>query len=213
MYVSNWVTLLHSWDLHGIVNPLWFNFLKNQKLMGGVNKFHICQAFGKAVPRGHFVSNTSTLLWSRGGGRQWIPGEPLSQPHRAVSPGEQGGDKPSKEGWEAIHIVAKGHLWQDQGGKALPQSGHSLEGLMLKLQYFGTWREELTHWKRPWCWERWGQEKGDHKGWDGWMASLTQWTWVWANPGSWWRTGKPGVLQFTGLQRVGNDWATDQQSD
>ena len=60
---------------------------------------------------------------------------------------------------------------------------HSVEGLMLKLklQYFGTWCEELTHWKRPWCWERLrAGGEGDDRGWDGWMASLTQWTWVWA---------------------------------
>ena len=67
---------------------------------------------------------------------------------------------------------------------------YSLEGLILKLklQYFlATWCEELTHWKRPWCWERLkvGGE-GDSRGWDGWMASLTQWTWVWVNSGSWW---------------------------
>ena len=57
-----------------------------------------------------------------------------------------------------------------------------------------TWCKELTHWKRPWCWERLraGGEGGD-RGWDGWMASMTQWTWVWANPRRQWRTGKPGV--------------------
>jgi len=60
--------------------------------------------------------------------------------------------------------------------------GCSLKGLMLKLklQYFATWWEELTHWKRPWCWERLrAGGEGDDRGWDGWMASLTQWTWVW----------------------------------
>ena len=64
-----------------------------------------------------------------------------------------------------------------------------------------TWCEELTHWKRPSCWERLrtGGE-GDNRGWDGWMASLTQWTWVWVDSGSWWWTGRPGVLQFMGLQ-------------
>ena len=70
--------------------------------------------------------------------------------------------------------------------------------------------EELTHWKRPWFWEglRAGGE-GDDRGWDGWMASPTQWTWVWVNSGSWWWTGRPGVLQFLGSQRVGHDWATE----
>ena len=66
-----------------------------------------------------------------------------------------------------------------------------------------TWCEELTHLKRPWCWERlkMGGE-GDDRGWDGWMASLTWWTWVWASSGSWWWTGKPGMLQSMGLQTV-----------
>ena len=61
--------------------------------------------------------------------------------------------------------------------------------------------EELTHWKRLWCWDglRAGGE-GDDRGWDGWMASLTRWTWVWVNSRSWWWTGRPGMLWFTGLQ-------------
>ena len=83
---------------------------------------------------------------------------------------------------------------------------YSLEGLMLKLKlwYFGLWCEELTHLKRPWCWERVKAEgEGDDRGWDGWMASPTQWTWVFVNSGSWWWTGRPGVLQ------IGHDWATE----
>ena len=61
--------------------------------------------------------------------------------------------------------------------------------------------EELTHWKRLWCWEGLGARgEGDDRGWDGWMASPTRWTWVWVNSGSWWWTGRPGVLQFMGLQ-------------
>ena len=70
--------------------------------------------------------------------------------------------------------------------------------------------EELTHWKRLWCWEGLGAGgEGDDRGWDGWMASLTLWTWVWVIYGSWWWTGRPGVLQFMGSQRVGHDWATE----
>ena len=71
------------------------------------------------------------------------------------------------------------------------------------------WCEELTHWKRPWCWERLkAGGEGDNKGWDGWMASPTQWTWVWVSSGSWWWTGKPDVLQSMGSQRARHDWAT-----
>ena len=70
--------------------------------------------------------------------------------------------------------------------------------------------EELTHWKRPWCSEGLGAGgEGDDIGWDGWMASPTRWTWVWVSSGSWWWTGRPGVLRFTGSQRVGHDWATE----
>jgi len=64
-----------------------------------------------------------------------------------------------------------------------------------------TWCQELTHWKRPWCWERLkAGGEGDDRGWDGWRASLTQSTWVWVGSGSWWWTGKPGMLQSTGSQ-------------
>ena len=69
---------------------------------------------------------------------------------------------------------------------------------------------EVTHWKRPWCWEGFGAGgEGDDRGWDGWMASPTRWTWLWVNSGSWWWTGRPGVLWFMGLQRVGHDWVTE----
>ena len=68
-----------------------------------------------------------------------------------------------------------------------------------------TWCKALTHWKRPWFWERLKAGEGDDRGWDGCMASLTRWTWVWADCGSCWRTGKPGVLQSMGSERVGLD--------
>ena len=71
-----------------------------------------------------------------------------------------------------------------------------------------TWCEELTHLKKPWCWERLkAGGEGDDKGWDGWMASPIHWTWIWVSSGSWWWTEKPGVLQSKGLQRVIHDWA------
>ena len=89
---------------------------------------------------------------------------------------------------------------------------YSLEGLILKLKSntLATWCEELTHLKRLWCWEwlKVGGE-GDDRGWDSWMASPTQWTWVWVNSRSWWWTGGPGVLQSMGSQRVRHDWVTD----
>ena len=70
--------------------------------------------------------------------------------------------------------------------------------------------EELTCWKRPWCWQGLGAgEEGDNRGWDGWMASMNQWTWVWANSRSWWWTGRPGVLRFMESQTVRHNWTTE----
>ena len=72
------------------------------------------------------------------------------------------------------------------------------------------WCEELTHWKRPWCWERlMAGGEGDNRGWDGWMASPTQCTQVWVDSRSWWWTGRPGMLRFMGLQRAGHNWVTE----
>ena len=72
-----------------------------------------------------------------------------------------------------------------------------------------TWCKEVTHWERPWCWERLKEREGDYRGWDGWMSSPNQWTWDWVSSGSCWWIGKPGKLQSMGLQRVRHDWATE----
>ena len=63
--------------------------------------------------------------------------------------------------------------------------------------------------EKSWCWERLKAGEGDNRGWDGWMASLTQWTWVWVNSRSWQWTGRPGILQSIGSQKVRHDWATE----
>ena len=69
------------------------------------------------------------------------------------------------------------------------------------------------HVKKPWCWGRLrAGGEGDDRGWDGWMASRTQWMWIWVNSGSWWWTGRPGVLWSMGSQRVRHDWATELNS-
>ena len=69
--------------------------------------------------------------------------------------------------------------------------------------------EELTHWKRPWCWEGLGAGgEGDNRGWDGWMASPTRCIWICVNSRSWWWIGRPGVLQIHGVT-VRHDWATE----
>ena len=74
------------------------------------------------------------------------------------------------------------------------------------------WPPHAKSWPngKDWCWEGLGAEgEGDDRGWDGWMASPTRWTWVWVNSGSWWWTGRPGMLRFMGSQRVGHDWVTE----
>ena len=90
--------------------------------------------------------------------------------------------------------------------------GCSLEGLMLKLklQYFGhlMWRVDSLE-KTLMLGGIGGRGEGDDRGWDGWMASPTQWTWVWIDSGSLWWTGRPGMLRFMGSQRIGHDWVTE----
>ena len=93
------------------------------------------------------------------------------------------------------------------------QSVHPIRKSVLKIHWkdwcwswnsntLSTWYDELTHGKRPWCWERLrAGGEGDHRGWDGWMASLIRWTWVWASSGYWWQTGKPGLLQSMGVAK------------
>ena len=89
---------------------------------------------------------------------------------------------------------------------------YSLDGLMLKLklQYFGhlMWQSYSIE-KTLMLGKIEAEREGEDRRWDGWMASLTQWIWVWVNSGSWWWTGRPGVLQSMGLQRAGHDWATE----
>ena len=90
--------------------------------------------------------------------------------------------------------------------------GCSLEGLMLKLklQYFGHLMQRADSFEKTLMLGKiQGSRKGDSRRWDGLMASLTQWTWVWVNSGSWWWTGRPGVLRFMGLQRIRHNWVTE----
>ena len=112
-----------------------------------------------------------------------------------------------EDSWESLGL---------QGDPASPilkeiSPGCSLEGMMLKLklQYFGHLMRRIDSLEKTLILggNRAGGE-GDNPGWDGWMASLTQWTWVWVNSGSWWWTGRPGVLWFMASQRVGHNWVT-----
>ena len=127
-----------------------------------------------------------------------------------------------REAWRAaVHGVVKN--WTRLGGwTIITYPMHSFVYVKFKLNRdpvflfvksvntLATWCKEPAHWKRPWCWERLrAGGEGDDRGWDDWMTSPTQWTWVWVNSGSWWWTRRPGVLQFTGSQRVGHDWVTE----
>ena len=87
---------------------------------------------------------------------------------------------------------------------------YSLEGLMLRLKFqsFGHMIRRVNSFEKTLMLGK-IEGKGDHRGWDGWMASLTQWTWIWVNSESWWWTGRPGMLQSIGSQRVGHDWETE----
>ena len=112
-----------------------------------------------------------------------------------------------EDSWESLRL---------QGDPASLSYRKSLLNINWKDWYWSwnsntlaTWWEELTQRKRPWCWERLKAGEGDNRGWDGWMASPTQWTWIWVNSRSWWWAGRPGVLQSMRLQRVRHDWATE----
>ena len=104
-----------------------------------------------------------------------------------------------------------------QGDPTSPSQGKSVLNIQWKDWCWSwnsntlvTWCKELTHLKTPWWWERLkAGGEGDDRGWDDWMASLTQCAWVWVNSRSWWMTGKPGMLQSVGSQRVGHNWATE----
>ena len=115
-----------------------------------------------------------------------------------------------EDSWESLGL---------QGDPTSPSQRRSVLGVHWKDWYWSwnsntsaTWCNELTHLKRPWCWERLrARGEGDDTGWDGWMASPTRWTWVWARSRKWWRTRKSDMLQSLESQRVRHNWVTKQQ--
>ena len=139
------------------------------------------------------------------------PSHPLSSPS---PPPPNPSQHQSLFQWvNSLHEVAKVLEYWRSNQSILKEisPGCSLEGMMLKLklQYFGhlMWSVDLL--EKTDAGRDWGAGEGDARGWDGWMASLTQWTWVWVNSRSWWWTGRPVVLRFMGSQRVGHDWVTE----
>ena len=127
--------------------------------------------------------------------------------------------KLSAEELMLLNCGVGGDSWESLGlqGDPTSPSYRSVLGVHWKDWFWSwnsntlaTWCKELTHLKRPLMLEKIeGRRRRDGRGWDGWMASLTQWTWIWVNSGSSWWTGRPGVLRFMGLQRVGHDWVTE----
>ena len=134
------------------------------------------------------------------------------QTHRqwGQTDGGQGGGGGERMGWEFGSIRSKlfGIEWISDK-ILLYSTGNYIQCPMIKWNRIMK-KDIFNVYLRLWCWEGLGAGgKGDDRGWDGWMASLTRWTWVWVNSGSWWWTGRPGVLRFMGSQRVGHDWATE----
>ena len=130
-----------------------------------------------------------------------------------------------KESWALKNwcfriVVLEKTLWESlrlQGDATSPSWRRSVLGVHWKdwcwswnSNTLSTWCGELTHLKGFWCWERLrAGGEGDDRGWDGWMASPTQWAWVWVYSGIWWWTGRPGMLRLMGSQRVGHNWVTE----
>ena len=150
----------------------------------------------------------------------YVSGEPCSIPGLEKSAGEGIGSHSS--------ILAETIPWTEEPGGLYTVHGAAKSGIWLSdtttilwkdwcwswsSDTLATWYKELTHWKRLWCWERLkAGGEGDDRGWDGWIASLTQWTWVWADSRKWWRTGKPGVLQSMGSQRITWQWLNNHKT-
>ena len=108
--------------------------------------------------------------------------------------------------WKIPWMEEPGRL-QSMGSQRV---GHDWATSLLLLN-LSIWCEQPSHWKSPWCWERFQAEEEDIRGQDGWMASWMQWTSTWANFRRWWGTEQPGVLQSKRLQRIGHYGETEQQ--
>ena len=149
----------------------------------------------RATQDGQVMVERSDRMWSTGGGN----GKPLQYSclENPMNSMKRQKDRALKE--ELPRSVGAQHATWDQWRNNSRNSNT-----------LATWCEELTHLKRPWCWERSkAGGEGDDRGWDGWMALSTRWTWIWVDSGNWWWTGRPGVLRIMGLQRVRHDWATE----
>ena len=125
-----------------------------------------------------------------------------------------GGPHPSSAGYRCV-LTSQAFSWtarrSNQSILKEINPEYSLEGLMLKLklQCFGRLIWSTDSLENTLMLRKIEGGKRENRRWDGWITSLAQWTWVWVNSGRQWRTGKPGVLQFMGSQRVGHNLATE----
>ena len=149
-----------------------------------------CRMFFNGSVSGFFIMAGVTGLWAEDRVKM------LFSPHRVK------GACCQHDGWPPVVLLV---IWFRQC-----LLGVWKVSLSHRFSYRSFQKEVTVHWKRPWCWEGLGAGgEGDDRELDGWMASLTPWAWVWGNSGSWWWTGRAGVLRFMGSQRVGHDWATE----
>ena len=118
---------------------------------------------------------------------------------------------PSKENWiKDLLNMAPLNRTRPSFPLSLSHQDASISLLSSSIRGQTEWKPLGYHWKRLWCWEGLGAGgERDNRGWDGWMPSRTRWTWVWVKSRRWWWSGRPGVLQFMGSQRVGHDWAIE----
>ena len=181
------VKLKDAYSLEGKLWPTWIANLKAESLLSQQNSIK---------------SRLWFMQWScmdiKVGQRRKLSAEKLRLLNSGVG----------EDSWESLVL---------QGDPTSPSWSRSVLGAHWK-DWCWSWNsntlatsfEELTHWKRTWCWEGLGVGgEGDDRGWDGWMASPTWWTWVWVNSRSGWWTGRPGMLWFMGSQRVRHDWETE----
>ena len=155
--------------------------------------------------------------WATREGLDFFPKDSLASPQKGKDPvlscrpswsGTVSDGRKGQSGWNQWWCLDEGNLLESVQCPQCVDVGWCIHIRWNNREVWTQWGSLIYQWL--WCLEGLGAGgEGDDRGWDGWMASLTWWTWVWVNSGSWWWTGRPGVLRFMGSQRVGHDWATE----